>query len=123
MVSIGRSHVYSHKSHGRLVCLDVRTGNQIWEKEKVSDPRNGACLHLIPNGDSTWIFTEQGDLILARLTPKGYLQSMQPVGRVAELGSFGKNETAPPNRYARWLRLAATVRRQGSTSLGQHTGA
>ena len=65
-------HVYSHKSHGRLACLDMRTGKQVWEKEKVSDPRNGACLHLIPNGECTWIFTEQGDLIRARLTPKGY---------------------------------------------------
>ena len=65
-------HVYSHKAHGRLVCLDARTGKQVWEKEKVSDPRNGACLHLFPNGDCTWIFTEQGDLIRARLTPKGY---------------------------------------------------
>jgi outer membrane protein assembly factor BamB len=65
-------HVYSHKSYGRLVCLDARTGRQVWEKEKVTDTRNGACLHLIPNGDGTWIYTEQGDLIRARLTPKGY---------------------------------------------------
>jgi outer membrane protein assembly factor BamB len=65
-------HVYSHKSHGRLVCLDARTGRQVWEKEKVTDSRNGACLHLIPSGDCTWIFTDEGDLIRARLTPKGY---------------------------------------------------
>jgi len=65
-------YVYSHKSHGSLVCLDARTGKQLWEKEQVTDPKNGACLHLIPNGDCTWIFTEQGDLIRARLSPTGY---------------------------------------------------
>lgn len=65
-------HVYSHKSQGRLVCLEARTGQQIWEKEKVTDSRNGACLHLIPNGDGVWLFTDQGDLIRARLSPRGY---------------------------------------------------
>jgi outer membrane protein assembly factor BamB len=65
-------YVYSHKSHGRLVCLDARTGQQVWEKENVTDSRNGACIHLTPNGDSTWLFTEQGDLIRARLSPRGY---------------------------------------------------
>jgi hypothetical protein len=65
-------YVYSHKSQGRLVCLDARTGKQIWEKEKVTDSRSGACIHIIPNGDCAWLFTDQGDLIRARLTPKGY---------------------------------------------------
>ena len=65
-------YVYSHKSHGRLVCLDARTGQRIWEKENVTDPGNGACIHIIPNGDCVWLFTDQGDLIRARLTPKGY---------------------------------------------------
>ncbi len=65
-------YVYSHKSQGRLACLDARTGRQVWEKDKVTDTRNGACLHLIFNGDSVWIFTEQGDLVRARLTARGY---------------------------------------------------
>lgn len=64
--------VYSHQSQGRLVCLDARTGRLLWEKEKVTEARNGACLHLIPHGDDTWIFTDQGDLLHARLTSKGY---------------------------------------------------
>lgn len=65
-------YMYAHKSHGRLVCLDARTGKQVWEKEKVVDPRNGACIHIIPNGDSVWLLTDQGDLIRARLSPQGY---------------------------------------------------
>ncbi|MDB6153635.1 MAG: hypothetical protein JWL90_2088 [Chthoniobacteraceae bacterium] len=65
-------YVYSHKSQGHLVCLDARTGQQVWEKEKVTDPKGGACIHLIPNGDCTWLFTDQGDLIRVRLSPKGY---------------------------------------------------
>ncbi len=65
-------HVYAHKAQGRLVCLDARTGQQVWEKANVVAPRSGACIHLIPNGDGVWLFTDQGDLIRARLTPKGY---------------------------------------------------
>lgn len=65
-------YLYAHKSHGRLVCLDARTGKQMWEKVNVTDPKNGACIHLIPNGDSVWMQTEQGDLIRAQLSPQGY---------------------------------------------------
>ncbi|MEA3209834.1 MAG: outer membrane protein assembly factor BamB [Chthoniobacter sp.] len=65
-------YVYSHKSQGRLVCLDARTGQQVWEKDKVTASGSGACLHLIRNGDGVWLFTDEGDLIRARLTPQGY---------------------------------------------------
>jgi outer membrane protein assembly factor BamB len=65
-------HVYSHQSQGRLVCLDARTGRQVWAKDNVVESRSGACIHLIPNGDCVWLFTDQGDLIRARLTPQGY---------------------------------------------------
>ncbi len=65
-------YVYSHRSQGGLVCLDARTGKLVWEKDKVVDSKSGACIHLIPNGDCVWVFTDQGDLIRVRLTPKGY---------------------------------------------------
>lgn len=66
------NYIYGHKAQGRVVCLDAHTGQQVWEREKVVDAKSGACIHLIPNGDSVWLFTDQGDLIRARLSPKGY---------------------------------------------------
>jgi outer membrane protein assembly factor BamB len=64
-------HVYAEKANGTLVCLDARTGDLVWKSEKVTALRGGASIHLYPNGDSVWMFTDQGQLIRARLTPEG----------------------------------------------------
>ena len=93
-------YVYSHKSQGSLVCLDARTGEQVWEKDKVADAKSGACIHLTPNGDSVWLFTDQGDLIRARLSPQGY----EELGRAHLLNPTypfgGRNLLWPPPAFA-----------------------
>lgn len=71
-------HVYSAKSSGELVCLDAVTGNQVWGTTNVTELKPGASIHLTPNGDSVFLFTDQGNLILGRLTPQGY----QEISRV-----------------------------------------
>jgi len=38
----------------------------------VTAVRGGAAIHLFPNGESVWMFTDQGNLIQAKLTPEGY---------------------------------------------------
>src|SRR6185436_17217247 len=65
-------YVYSAKSNGELVCLEAATGKQIWENTNVTELKFGASIHLTPNGDVTFLFTDEGNLILARLTPDGY---------------------------------------------------
>jgi hypothetical protein len=34
--------------------------------------KNGASIHVTPNGDAVFLFTDKGDLIRARLAPQGY---------------------------------------------------
>ena len=65
-------HVFAGKMGGRLVCLEARTGKQVWETDQVTGLANGATIHLTPNGDSVLIFTDQGNLIRVRLDVKGY---------------------------------------------------
>jgi len=65
-------HVYAEKGNGTLVCLDARTGELVWKSEKPTAIRGGASIHLHPNGDAVWMFTDQGNLIRAHLTPEGY---------------------------------------------------
>jgi outer membrane protein assembly factor BamB len=65
-------HIYSAKSSGEFVCLDARTGEVVWATDKVTGLKQGASIHLAPNGDTVWLFTDEGNLIHARLTPKGY---------------------------------------------------
>jgi outer membrane protein assembly factor BamB len=65
-------HVYSAKSNGELVCLEAATGQQVWGTTNVTELKTGASIHLTPNGDATFLFTDEGNLILARLAPGGY---------------------------------------------------
>jgi outer membrane protein assembly factor BamB len=65
-------HLYSARSSGELVCLEARTGKQVWETDKVTDLKGGASIHLTSNGDSVFLYTDKGELIRAQLTPKGY---------------------------------------------------
>jgi len=65
-------YVYSAKSSGELVCLKADTGIQVWGTTNVTELKNGASIHLAPNGDATFLFTDEGNLILARLAPGGY---------------------------------------------------
>ncbi len=64
--------VYSARSSGEFVCLKATTGEEVWKTDKIGDLRQGASVHITPNGDSVLLFTHQGDLIRARLTADGY---------------------------------------------------
>lgn len=64
--------VFSDKSYGHLVCLEALTGKPLWEHDGITDTVNGAAQQLYPNGDSTLIFTNQGNLVRAQLSPTGY---------------------------------------------------
>jgi len=65
-------YVYSARSSGELVCLAAGTGEVIWKADQVTDLKNGASIHLTPNGESMFLYTDKGELIRAKLTPEGY---------------------------------------------------
>jgi outer membrane protein assembly factor BamB len=65
-------YVFSARSSGELICVEAATGKQVWETDKVTDLKNGASIHLTPNGDSVLLYTDRGELIRARLTARGY---------------------------------------------------
>ncbi len=64
--------VYSATNVGDLVCLDARTGQELWRTDKITARKSGASIHLAPNGDAVFLYTDRGELIRARLTPAGY---------------------------------------------------
>ena len=65
-------YVYSAKTSGELVCLEAGTGKEVWQTNAVTALQNGSSIHLTPCGDAVFLFTDQGNLIRARLTPQGY---------------------------------------------------
>ncbi|MDZ4401719.1 PQQ-binding-like beta-propeller repeat protein [Prosthecobacter sp.] len=93
-------HVFSGKMPGKLVCLEARTGNQVWETDKVTVKSSGSIIHLTPNGHSVLIFTDEGNLIRARLTPKGY-EELSRVHVINPTCAFGGRKVVwPPPAYA-----------------------
>jgi outer membrane protein assembly factor BamB len=74
-------YLFTAKSSGELICAEASTGRQVWESAKVTDLKNGASIHLTPNGDSVMLYTDRGELIRAWLTAQGYHE----ISRVAVL--------------------------------------
>jgi outer membrane protein assembly factor BamB len=70
-------HIYGVHYFGELRCLDAASGEQVWEETNIMPRAQWASAHLVQQGDKTWIFNEKGELILSKLSPKGY----QELGR------------------------------------------
>lgn len=93
-------YLFSAKSSGELVCLEASTGKQVWEVGKVTDLKNGASIHLTPNGDSVLLYTDRGELIRAQLTLKEY-REISRVRLLEPTYPFGGRKVAwPPPAYA-----------------------
>jgi outer membrane protein assembly factor BamB len=67
-------HVYGACSYGQYRCLRFDTGERLWETFAPTagkSERWGNCF-TVKNGDRFFLFGEKGDLVMARLSPKGY---------------------------------------------------
>ena len=80
-------HIYGVDSYGELRCLDL-SGKRIWSTMKAtrgaltppktaandepSDGERWSNAFIVKNGERFFLFNEQGDLIIANLSPKGY---------------------------------------------------
>ncbi len=81
-------YIYGVCSYGQLRCIEAKTGRRVWETMKATRGRltpekvaaeptpaereRWATAFLTPNGDRYFLFNEQGELIIARLSPQGY---------------------------------------------------
>lgn len=65
-------YIYGVDSYGELRCLDEQTGSRIWESGQATPHVRWGTIHMVRNGDHVWMLNERGDLIIARLSPKGY---------------------------------------------------
>lgn len=65
-------YIYTARGLGELVCLEAATGRQIWSTNSVTGTKNGASINITPQGDGVFLFTDEGNLIRAQLSPRGY---------------------------------------------------
>ena len=86
-------HIYGVCSYGELRCLELKTGKRLWMTRQPTSggpPARWANAFIIPHGDGerVFLFNESGELIICKLTPKGY----EEIDRAKLL--------EPTNRYA-----------------------
>jgi outer membrane protein assembly factor BamB len=89
-------HVFSAKASGELVCLEASTGRLVWETDTVTKLGSGASIHLTANGDVVFVHTDQGELIRAQLTGKGYKE----ISRILLLAPTAKEKAWAAPAYA-----------------------
>ena len=65
-------HIYGVCVFGELRCLKADTGKRLWEHATVERKALGPTTFIVPHGDRHFLFSDEGDLIIARLTPNGY---------------------------------------------------
>jgi outer membrane protein assembly factor BamB len=67
--------IYGVCSYGQLRCLKMETGERVWETFQATtsgEPVRWANAFIVKNGDRFFLFNEKGDLIIAKLSPRGY---------------------------------------------------
>ena len=69
-------YIYGVCSYGQLRCLKLDSGERLWETLAATTPDNKlmrwATAFLIKHEDKFFLANEKGDLIIAKLSPKGY---------------------------------------------------
>lgn len=63
--------IYGVDSYGQFRCLDAKNGDRIWENTTLTSQLRWGTLHMVQQADRVWMFNDQGELIIARLSPQG----------------------------------------------------
>lgn len=66
------NYIYGVDSYGELRCLDLYTGERIWESLDAVPNARWANIHMVRNQDKIWMFNERGELIISKLSPEGF---------------------------------------------------
>jgi outer membrane protein assembly factor BamB len=68
-------YIYGVCSYGELRCLKADTGERVWKTFQATtggDEERWSNAFIVAQDDRFFLFNERGDLIIARMTPKGY---------------------------------------------------
>ena len=73
---IDGDHIYGVCSHGELRCLDLATGDRKWATFQATggESLRWGTAFIVKHEDRYFLFSEQGDLIIARFSPTAYTE-------------------------------------------------
>ena len=63
--------IYGADSYGQFRCLDLATGDRVWEDLSVVPRSRWATVHIVQNGDDEIMLNEQGELLFTTLSRDG----------------------------------------------------
>jgi outer membrane protein assembly factor BamB len=82
-------YIFGLDSYGEMRCLDLLTGDRIWEDNTLVPHGRWANVHFVRQGNRIWAFNELGEMILCEFNPEG----LREYGRVGLI----KPVKIPPN--------------------------
>jgi outer membrane protein assembly factor BamB len=89
---VADGHIYGTSSDGELMCIKPATGERLWQTDKPNGKiARCADVFIIKQGDRYFLWTEKGDLIIARLSPKGYEEVSRARLLEPTSAAFGRN--------------------------------
>ncbi len=90
-------YIYGADSYGEFRCLDQKTGERIWSTYKpiAGKSTRWGNVFIVPQGDRFVLFNEQGELLIAKLSPKGYeeisrARILEPTTPIPAFGGPGR---------------------------------
>ncbi|MCI0388638.1 MAG: PQQ-like beta-propeller repeat protein [Acidobacteria bacterium] len=105
---IDGDYIYGICSYGQFRCLNLKTGERVWETMEVTKEKaRWASGFIVRQGDRYFINNDRGELIIAKLSPQGYqelsrTQLIKPTtnpGNRRELGAVNWSHPAYANRH------------------------
>jgi len=105
---IAGNYIYGICSYGQFRCLNLKTGERVWETMEVTKEKaRWASGFIVRHGDRYFINNDRGELIIAKLSEKGYqeisrTQLIKPTsnpGNRRELGVVNWTHPAYANRH------------------------
>jgi outer membrane protein assembly factor BamB len=66
------NYIYGVDSYGELRCLDLKTGDRIWENRTAVPTARWSNIHMVRHDGEVWMFNERGELVISRLSPEGF---------------------------------------------------
>ena len=72
---IADGHIYGACSYGEFRCLELLSGQRVWESLKpvgLQRPSRWGTVFVTPHEDRFFLFSETGELAIAKLSPSGY---------------------------------------------------
>ena len=70
---IDGDYIYGICSYGQFRCLNLKTGERVWESMEVTKEKaRWASGFIVRHGDRYFINNDRGELIIAKLSPQGY---------------------------------------------------